>query len=332
MEWEYKEDDTLMVELRENIIMSVSKKTNIKFSDCKIILEKSLITGEIISEEDIDRWLTERFLPNLVFIEPLDYAQMCFNSLKIIKTTASTDYGSSRQRDFGQMWTDLTRGYLGEIAFAKFAKKNYNTTINLDHDKGSLKDYLPSDISSITADSIKRKANLNVSIKTTKFNGIWLDIPGDQFSHSDIYILVKIAIDRDHLFSFFKKISVFKDKVLKYGLDMGILTETETEEIYNEIPTFSNIPAYITGYLKAADYLEQNPIYKGRTGRKHYSVDSWAEKISDEKFQSILNSHNLSGTLKFNGIGKFSHSNGYVFSPDHFAYSAEDWKKFFDSL
>ncbi|MCY4523403.1 MAG: hypothetical protein OXB84_01560, partial [Halobacteriovoraceae bacterium] len=236
-----------MAELRADTIIGLSEKTGINVLSCKTILEKSLITGEVSSEEDIDRWLTKRFLPNLIFIEPSDYAQMCFNSLKVIKKIAPTDYGSSRQRDFGQLWADLIRGYLGEFAFAKFAKKNYDKIINLGHEKGSLKDYLSSDISSITVDGIQRKANLSVSIKTTKFNGIWLDIPGDQFSHSDIYILVKIAIDRSHLFSFFKEISVFGDKILKYGLDIGILTEKETKEIYNEIPNFNNIPAYITG-------------------------------------------------------------------------------------
>ena len=45
---------------------------------------------------------------------------------------------------------------------------------------------------------------LNISIKTSKWNGIWLDIPGNQFEHSDIHVFVKIGAGRDHLFAFFK--------------------------------------------------------------------------------------------------------------------------------
>ena len=43
----------------------------------------------------------------------------------------------------------------------------------------------------------------NIGVKTTKWKGIWLDIPGDQFNHSDIHVLVKIGGGRDHLFAFF---------------------------------------------------------------------------------------------------------------------------------
>ncbi len=36
----------------------------------------------------------ERLLPNLVFIDEPGYAAMCIDALKIVSTTAGTDFGS----------------------------------------------------------------------------------------------------------------------------------------------------------------------------------------------------------------------------------------------
>lgn len=140
---------------------------------------------------------------------------MCIDALKIVSTTAGTDFGSSRQRDFGQVWADMTRGYLGEYAFKKFLEKTYSISCELGHEIGNLGDYLPTDIHNIKKSGESwRKPKLSIGVKAVKWNGIWFDIPSDQFNHSDIHVLVKVGTARDHLFAFFKQLSVFKDKVL----------------------------------------------------------------------------------------------------------------------
>ena len=110
------------------------------------------------------------------------------------------------------------------------------------------------------------EAKIKVSIKSTKWNGIWLDIPGDQFSHSDAYILVKVGTGRDHLFAYFKTISVFKDKILKIGQEVGSLTNNEADDLFNALPAFKPIPAYICGFALKSDNYE-NLSYAGKAGR-----------------------------------------------------------------
>ena len=102
------------------------------------------------------------------------------------------------------------------------------------HEKGDLEDFLDTDIPEIKLEGQEwRNSNINLGIKTTKMRGIWLDIPGDQFNHSDYHILVKVGVGRDHLFGFFKKISVFKDKILRLGIEIGALDEDESLSLFD---------------------------------------------------------------------------------------------------
>src|SRR5690606_33759463 len=102
------------------------------------IIEKAVDGGEV--ESDLATWLDQRFLPNLVWIDEIGYTKMSINALKIVNKTAATDYGSSRQRDFGQMWGDMTRGYLAEYAFSQFLRQNWEIESTLDHETGELSD------------------------------------------------------------------------------------------------------------------------------------------------------------------------------------------------
>ncbi|OGC21450.1 hypothetical protein A2291_05975 [candidate division WOR-1 bacterium RIFOXYB2_FULL_42_35] len=191
----------------EKIEQVIVEKLGVDSSESAKILEKALIGGEITDKMPAEQWLEERFLPNCVVIDEEGYSKMCIDALKILGTTAATDYGGSRQRDLGQLWADMTRGYLGELAFSLFLKNKWNIESELGHEVGAIEDFLPTDIHLVSKKGeISRPPKINIGIKTIKWNGIWLDIPGDQFSHSDVHVVVKVGTGRDHLFAFFKKI------------------------------------------------------------------------------------------------------------------------------
>jgi hypothetical protein len=292
------------------------------------ILDKSVVAGELAAAENAEPWIEERLKPNTVFIDEAGYSKMCIDALKILKNTAATDYGSSRMRDLGQLWADMTRGYLGELAFSLFMKARHGLDIKLGHERGTLEEYLPTDIHGIVdpATNQVRQPNIRTSVKSTKLNGIWLDIPGAQFGHSDAHILVKLGTGRDHLFAFFKSISVFRDKVLKTGRDQGQITEAESEEIWNNLPSFTRIPAYISGYVpKDASYSSLS--YDGKKGKKHFTVTSWNGPIVAGDTDRIKRERRISGNVKFEGIGEFAHDSGYLFSTGKLLWSDSDWKK-----
>src|SRR3989344_5707931 len=90
------------------------------------LIEKAKTGQEINENLDLEEWLKSRLLPNTVLIDEMEYSKMCIDALKILGKTAATDYGGSRQRDLGQLWADMTRGYLGELAISKFLENNWN--------------------------------------------------------------------------------------------------------------------------------------------------------------------------------------------------------------
>jgi hypothetical protein len=293
-------------------------------------VEKSTISGEIHSAFSIEEWVEQRLLPNTIFIDEAGYSQMCIDALKILKTTAATDYGSSRQRDMGQLWADMTRGYLGEFAVKQMLKDKFNIDIVLGHEVGTVEEYLPSDIYKIKADGIERDPKVNIGMKAAKLNGIWFDIPGAQFNKSYAHILVKVGTGRDHLFAFFKAISVFRDKVLKRGTDQGFLSQGESEEIWNLLPTFTKIPAYIVGFAEVEKHYK--PLdYGGKKGRTNYNITSWNGPISPGDVEKIKTRETAS-KVKFEGIGEFSHDSGFLFSAGKLIWDKESWSRLAEKL
>jgi hypothetical protein len=308
-----------------DIVKDVFNKLGIEEEEADKILEKAESGGEISSECNIETWLKERFVPNTVLIDEIGYAKMCVDALKILGTTAATDYGGSRQRDLGQLWADMTRGYLGELAFSLFLKKKWEIDCELGHEVGFLKDYLPMDVHRIREkQSTYRNPKINISVKTTKWNGIWLDIPGDQFNHSDIHVLAKVGTGRDHLFAFFKALSVFKDKVLQRGKDVGCLSEEEAEKLFDALPSFRPIPAYICGFVKK-DAEFKHLSYGGKKGRKNYNITSWSGPINPGDLDLVKKKENVSGKIEFEGIGSFAHEKGYLFSTGNLLWRSDDW-------
>jgi len=305
----------------------VADKLDLIQNEADMIIDKAEKGGEFSDAQDLKTWVDKRFLPNCVSIDETGYSMMCIDALKILSRTAPTDYGSSRQRDLGQLWADMTRGYLGEYAFQLFLNNRWNINVKLGHEVGKLEDYLPTDIHMVKEPSSEyRPPKIKVSLKTTKWNGIWLDIPGDQFDHSDVHVLIKVGAGRDHLFAFFKKISVFKDKVLKRGQEVGSISQTESEEMFNKLPTFKPIPAYICGFIKK-NQKYSDLSYEGKKGRKNYTITRWNGPIKPGDLDKIKQKEGVTGSVSFEGIGDFAHDNGYLFNTGNLLWSDKDWQE-----
>jgi len=293
-------------------------------------VSKAFISGCFFStnENDIYNWYENVFKEFCFVLDEEDYIQASIQALKIQFNIVGSDFGTSRQRDLGQKWSDTIRGYLGEIAIKKVLKKKWDIDINLGHEPGDLDDYLPSDIHSLKTknDNNFRESKLRVSIKTTKANGMWFDIPGDQFNHSDIYLLALIGIETDHLFSFFKHISVFKDKILKKGLDHKVINENEANLIYDRVPTFKKIYGYLPGLITSNINNNQEYNYWGNMGRTNFKINNWFGKYENDFLQDIKVKENAK-KVEFEGIGKFSTSNRYIFGLASLKNSIDDWTK-----
>ena len=304
------------------VIEQLKNKLNVSNDDAERIIDKAL-SGKETDFASLDQWLNERFLPNVVIISEEAYAEMCINALRILPTVAATDYGSSRQRDFGQKWADITRGYLGEYAFKAFLQQRFGIESKLGHDPGQLDDYLPMDIHQIKEPGVEwRVPRKRIGIKTTKWNGIWLDIPGAQFNHSDYHALVKLGVGQDHLFTFFKSLGIF-ESILDKGKEMRILSHDEAIRLLDDLADFEPIPAYICGFIRA-DAQYERLSYQGRKGKKIFTVDSWNGIYNSDDLEVIKQTENVTD-VKFNGIGSFSHNRAYLFNTGNLLWSKTDW-------
>lgn len=318
----------------EELIMGFAGKVSVEIKIpvvtlCKIV-QKAIDGGEINVEQlpgSLDGWYKNRFSQRLVYIDEEGYAKMCIDALKILNTTVASDYGSSRQRDFGQIWGDMTRGYLAEFALAKFLKQKWDIDVELGHEVGELADYLPADIHTVHKPGEQtRQPNLKIGIKGSKWNGIWLDVPGAQFHHSDMHIFVKVGTSRDHLFAYFKHISVFKDKILAKGVETGSLTQDEAQNLLDLLPTFEPVPAYITGFVPS-DLEFKDLDYKGYKGRTRFTISGWNGPLKPGDVELVREKEGVAGTPPFEGIGKFSHENGYLFNTGSLLWKDEDWQE-----
>ncbi len=318
----------------KNHVKKISDLLGLNQLNSEKFYKKSYISGEFANEKESAEWIEKRIKNNTVFLTVSDYEEVCLNALKSLKNFAETDFGSSRQRDFNQKWADTTRGYLGEKAFQKFLWEKFNIESKLEHRAGELKKFIHTDIYEIKKrEDLKfRKPKKTIGIKTTSLNGMWLDIPGTQFHHSDCHILVQLILEKSHIFSFFKKISVFKDKLLKRAVEKGYFKKEEAGAFFNAIPNLEKIPAYIAGFVLTKDFQSEQYKYKGKKGIKHYTIHSWQGKYSRSFLKDIKKREEIEGDIKFRGINKFSHDSAYIFNTGNLNWRNSDWRKFISSL
>ena len=92
-----------------------------------------------------------------------------------------------------------------------------------------------------------------------------------------------------------------------------IFKKHEADNFFDAIPNLDAIPAYITGFVKS-DKFQSNHEYKGKKGRKHYTITSWKGKYKRSSLERIKERESIEGDIKFQGINKFSHDDAYIFN------------------
>ena len=317
-----------------NTVKQISDLLNMTELTAEKFYKKSYIAKEFLTDKESGEWFNNRLKSKTVFLTVSDYESACLSALRALKNFAETDFGSSRQRDFNQTWADTTRGYLGEKAFQKFLSKKSGIESKLEHKKGHRNEFIHTDIYKIKKQGEQRfrEPNKTIGIKTTKFNGMWLDIPGSQFQHSDCHVLVKLHLEINHIFSFFKGISVFKDKLLSRAVEKGYFNHQEACAFFSEIPDLKQIPAYIAGFVNSKEFRSEKYEYTGKKGHKHYTIESWKGKYERRFLQNIRERECVKEDIKFRGINKFSHDSAYIFNTGSLKWSDSDWQIFFNSL
>ncbi|MDO8645717.1 MAG: hypothetical protein Q7R42_03940 [Candidatus Planktophila sp.] len=329
-----KRSDTPLATYEDHLLKQVSDALSENKSVAERIISAAIQGRETKNSVDaIENWISNQLIPNTVVIDRDGYTEMCIDALKTTSTQVLTDFGTSRQRDFGQAWSDMIRGYLGEFAVTKFLEQNFALQTKLAHQRGIAETFYDSDISEVLMVGLWRKPKINVGIKTTKYNGLWLDIAKEQFAKSHLHVQVKIGGGSTHLFSFFKELSVFKDKILKVGLEGNFLTPDESEQILNDIPDFKPISAYIAGFaLRDFDYLPLD--YDGHMAKIHFTIHTYKGLLPRNYREQIKEREGVSakGNVKFESINEFSSTDRFLFNTGSIMKTKSEWQAIVNQL
>lgn len=275
---------------------------------------------------------------NATLLTKKDYLRAAVVALSFAHRFARTDYGSSRQRGFGQLWGDAIQGILGEIAFQKFIRSaTFGRIIPiLDASEEELESALSADVVEVILEGKSIKPPQKISIKTTKLNGRWLDVPYAQNKQSDIYVLVKVGTDADTLFNFLASIGALEQVLTAYqegGLAEGeLLFLNEGEALKRAKEKVEKIKeknvlflAFIAGWKEKGQLSQTFQAYRHNARRANKKITvysgvgtilSGSVKANQIIFSDPLPQNKNNLPVEFYPIGKFSNSQHTLCSTD----------------
>lgn len=326
----------------EKILLNNLSATNAH--DLAIQLIRGAVGGSEFNDEGFESWLNNRFIPQTIWLSSDDYARGITRALPQALLFASSDFGSSKQRDLGQLWTDTARGLLGEIAVQRFFTQKLGLQIQQDTSiDQNLDDYISTDIKFIKETSgTYRETKINTSIKTGKFNARWLDeYSAPKIAKIDAFIFVRLGTPKEHFVAYLKDISFLKTKLFPKAIELGELNADSSSELWDSIPEFEPIPAYISGCLLREDL--NYPIHSVKaevTGSENYRGRD-TRKIYIKKGVGVFTKNNLYAIPEFQeldpekklkiiieGIEKeVDNKDHFYANTGSFNYGLESWKK-----
>lgn len=188
-----------------------------------------------------------------------------------------SDWGTGRQREFGQKVSNWVKGQLGEIGVKYFCKKELGLDIELDfdmHDK-----IVPQDVLSITENGATREPMNKIGIKASKPKSAYLVLSPNEVElddrKSDVYIFTRVALPDDHL------LRIAAEEVKK------LVKDQQHFQLYEKfIPSFQPISVEIAGfaYIDELEIVEEIPgqeftgyRYVKRSGELRRNISGWKE-------------------------------------------------------
>ncbi len=210
-----------------------------------------------------------------------DYATcLDFALAQHFRSYVTSDWGTGRQREFGQKITNWMKGQLGEVAVKKFLKREFGVDIALDfsiHEEG----IVPQDIAGIFENGKMRTPNIGIGIKSSKPKSAYLILTENEISldgrKSDAYIFCRPDIPDDHL------LRLGKDKVVAM-----VKNQQHYSKYADIIPDLKNISCEIAGWaiIQELEKVTEIPGQKFDgvrhvmpSGKLHRDKNSWEALI-----------------------------------------------------
>ena len=215
-------------------------------------LKRNGARGRFYFNENTLRKWKEGLIWRTVELNKADYA-LCldFALAQHFRNYVQSDFGTGRQREFGQKITNWVKGQLGEVAVQKFLKREFGLDIELDFD---IRDNIVlQDIMGIGKKGKMRIPKIGVGIKSSKPKSAFLVLGENEIKikerRSDIYIYCRPDIPDDHLL-----------RITKEEINEVVKNKPHYLKYKDLIPDFANIPCEVVGWCYYSDLRETDKI------------------------------------------------------------------------
>jgi len=231
-------------------------------------------------EKEIKRWLSD-YKWRCVELNLDDYS-LCldFALAQHFRGYVLSDWGTGRQREFGQKVTNWVKGQLAEIAVKKFLKKEFNFEVELDF--SIYGEIVPQDIISVIENDKKRDPKIGVGIKSSKPKSAYLVLGENEVilpeRKSDVYILCRPDIPDDHL------LRLTREQIIE-----TIKNKQHYPSYKDKIPYFENMLCEVAGWclideLEKVDGIPGQPFdgnrFVKKSGLLHRDKEDWEALLS----------------------------------------------------
>lgn len=190
-----------------------------------------------------------------------------------------SDWGTARQREFGQKITNWVKGQLAEVAVKKFFEKEFGVDVELDF--RIYDEIVPQDIIGVVEKGKARQPKIGIGIKASKPKSAYLVLGENEITikerRSDFYILCRPDIPDDHL------IRLTKNRIIEV-----VKNQQHFSKYKDEMPDFQNIFCEISGWCKIGELERVTSIpgqeftgvrYVIKSGALHKDKESWQELL-----------------------------------------------------
>ncbi len=192
-----------------------------------------------------------------------------------------SDFGTGRQREFGQKITNWVKGQLGEVGFKKFLHQKFGYDVELDFN--IYDEIVPQDIVAVHEGGAMREPRLGIGIKSSKPKNIALILGSNEIEiperSSDVYVFCRPDLPDDHL------LRLAKNEVVR-----AVSGKPLYETYKDSMPVFSNINCEIAGFcykneLQRVTSIPGQPFdghrYVQLSGKLRRSRAEWERLLSN---------------------------------------------------
>lgn len=233
----------------------------------------------LFDQKVLQKWLDD-FKWRTVELDFKDYV-LCldFALAQHFRGYVLSDWGTARQREFGQKITNWVKGQLAEVAVKKFFKNEFNVDVELDF--RIYDEIVPQDIIGVIENGKTRLPKIGIGIKSSKPKNAYLVLGENEITikerRSDYYIFCRPDMPDDHL------LRLTKEKIIEV-----VKNQQHFSKYKEKMPDFQNIFCEIAGWCKIDELEKVTSIpgqeftgvrYVKKSGLLHKNKTDWQELL-----------------------------------------------------